>query len=381
MASQHHSLNGDSLQGEPPFRSQYMAWAKTQSRARFNLAMSNMSPYPLAELGATIDDLEINGPSTYGYPPLQAALAAKCEVAEDCVLAAIGTTQANHLAMAALLAPGDHLLIELPVYEPMVALARQLGAEVGFFERRADRGFGIDPEEVASRVTPRTRLIAVTDHHNPSGAALDEETIAALVDVARRSGARLLVDEIYREMEWVEGDRSRPGIRSAFHLGPEVVVTTSLTKAYGLSGLRCGWVLAEPALIERLWELADLFVGIPAHPAELLSVIALGQMEKIADRVRGILAANRPLLESFLDGRDDLEVVRPRYGTIAFPRWTGGDVEPLCALLRAKYETAVVPGRFFGAPEHFRLGIGGSTEDLRAGLERLGAALDELRDI
>ncbi len=373
------SLKGDLLRGEPPFRSQYMAWAKTQSQARFGLAASNMAPFPLAELDATIDNLEINGPTTYGYPPLQAALAAKCEVAEDSVLTAIGTTQANHLVMAALLSPGDHLLIEHPVYEPMVALARQVGAEVDFFTRRAETGFGVDPEEVERKVTPRTRLIAITDLHNPSSARLDEPTLAALAGVARRAGARLLVDEVYLEMAWVEGDRSRPGVASAFHLGPEVVATSSLTKAYGLSGLRCGWVLAEPSLVCRMWELADLFVGTPAHPAELLSVLALARLGKIADRAQEILVANRALVGTFLDGRDDLEIARPRFGSVLFPRWAGGDVEPLCRLLREKHETAVVPGRFFGAPEHFRFGIGGSTEVLRAGLERLGAALDELR--
>ncbi len=370
--------SSDVLRGEPPFRSQYMAWAKLQSPSRFNLATSNVTALPLAELGATIEELEISGPTLYGYAPLQASLAAKCGVAEACVLAAIGTTQANHLVMSALLAPGDQMLIEAPVYEPMVALARQLGAEVDFFSRRAEAGFGVDPEEVQRKVTPRTRLIAVTDLHNPSGAALDEPTLAALAAIARRAGIRLLVDEVYREMEWLDGDRSRPGIRSAFHLGPEVVVTSSLTKAYGLSGLRCGWVLAEPTLVDRMWQLADLFVGIPAHPAERLSVLALQRLERIADRARDLLATNRALIDAFLDSRTDLEVVRPRHGTVMFPRWTGGDVEPLCDLLREKFETTVVPGRFFGSPEHFRIGIGGPTANLGQGLERLGAALDEL---
>jgi aspartate/methionine/tyrosine aminotransferase len=358
-----------------------MLWAKTRSHARFNLATSGVSAMPLRELGITLDDLEMAGPSWYGYEPLQEALARKAGVDRSCVVAAIGTSQANHLVMSALLEPGDEVLLERPIYDLIENLARHLGAEIRTFERRAEEGFRLDPEAVRQAVRPRTRLIALTNLHNPTGARATEEELRAVGAIAREIGAKVLVDEVYLEMLWVEGERGEPGTgpsRPSYHLGPEFVTTSSLTKAYGLNGLRCGWIVADPELARRCWRLSDLFTVIPAHAAERLSLLCLERLDRIADRAKAILQRNRILLDAFLDSRPDLEAFRPGVGTVVFPRWRGGSVEPLCDLLRDKYETTVVPGRFFGLSDHFRIGIGGDGAELQAGLERLGKALEEL---
>jgi aspartate/methionine/tyrosine aminotransferase len=353
-------------------RSEYIEWAKTRSQARFNLATSGVIHYPIAELGATIEDIELSGPSWYGYEPLQQALAAKCGVTTDSVVAATGTSMSNYLAMAAILEPGDDLVVERPAYDPLVSAAAFLGANVKRFERRFEEGFRVEPSELERTVTNRTRLIVVTNMHNPSSVLVDNETLRQVGEIARRVGARVLVDEVYLEALF---DQS-PG--SAFHLGPEFVTTGSLTKAYGLSGLRCGWILAEPELATRIWRLNDLFGNIPAHPAERLSVIALKNLDAIGARARALLERNRPLLDQFLDSRDDLDTVRPRFGTVVAPRVRRGRVDELCSLLREKYETSVVPGTFFEMPDHIRIGIACDSEMLVGGLERLGAALDEL---
>ena len=211
----------------------------------------------------------------------------------------------------------------------------------------------------------------ISNLHNPSGALTDEPTLLALRDIARDARARVQVDEVYLETLWAYPTRS------AFHLGGEFIVTGSLTKAYGLSGLRCGWILAEPELARKIWRLSDLFTVIPAHAAERLSVVALGQLGRISEGARTLVERNRALLARFLDSRPDLQVMRPGFGTVVFPRWAGGDTGRLCDLLRTKYETTVVPGRFFGLTDHFRIGIGGETDMLSAGLERLAAALDD----
>jgi aspartate/methionine/tyrosine aminotransferase len=239
--------------------------------------------------------------------------------------------------------------------------------------RRREDGFRVDVTELKRAVGNRTRLIVLTNMHNPTGALIDQATLKEIGELAREVGARVLVDEVYLEAIF---DGARP---YAFQLGREFVTTSSLTKAYGLSGLRCGWILAEPELARRIWRLHDIFGGIPAHPAERLSVVALANLDRIAARAKAILDANRPLLAQFLDSRDDLESLRPPYGTVVSPRLKSGRVEPLCARLRDKYETSVVPGHFFEMPEHFRIGIGIPTDILREGLTRLGAALDEMR--
>lgn len=356
--------------------SEYIEWAKICSHAKFNLATSGVVSYPLRESGVSLEDIELSGPSFYGYEPLQQALAAKAGVSADCVVAAVGTSLANHLAMAAMIEPDDEVLVEQPAYEPLLSLARYLGGRVKRFLRRYENGFGIDPAEVERNVTPRTKLIVITNLHNPSSALVDDATLNRVGAIARRVGARVLVDEVYLEAVSVQAPRR--ATRSAFLLGNEFIVTSSLTKAYGLSGLRCGWILAEPELAKKIWRLNDLFDVIPAHPAERLSVVALHRLVQVAVRARALLEANRPLVNRFLDTRPELDCVRPAFGTVVFPRLKRGNVDQLCALLREKYETTIVPGRFFEMPDHFRVGIGGETDMLAAGLRRLDSALDEL---
>ena len=364
-------MNGQTS-GARVMSSAYMQWAKTRSQARFNLASSGLTNYPLSALPVKTEDLELSGQSLYGYEPLQRALADKCGVPPECVVAATGTSMANHLAMATLLEPGDEVLIEHPTYELLVTVARYLGADVKRFARRFEHGFRLETDEIERHVSARTRLIVLTNLHNPSSALADNETLTRLGEIARRVGARVLVDEVYLDALF----ESAP--RSAFHLGSEFITTSSLTKVYGLSGLRCGWVLAPPELARKMWLLNDLFGVIPAHSAERLSCIALQHLGQIAVHARQLLAANSELLNSFFASRDDLDWMEHRFGTVSFPRLKRGDADELCALLQEKYETSVVPGRFFDAPQHIRIGLGGETTTLAAGLERLGRALDEM---
>lgn len=354
-------------------RSPYMEFSKLHTGARFNLAASGVMSYPLAELPARLEDLEINGPTVYGYAPLQERLARLNGVPPECVVAAAGTSMANHLAMAATIEPGDEVLVEHPTYELLVSVLQYLGARVRYFERRMEDGFCLDPAEVERQITPHTRLIVITNLHNPSGALADETTLRAVGEVAKHHNALVLVDEVYLEAMF----ERRP--RPALLLGEQFLVTSSLTKAYGLSGLRCGWVLAAPELAQRMWHIHDLYGVNAAHPAELLSVIALDNLERVSARARQLLDTNRQALDAFLASRGDLEYCRPEFGTVIFPKLSHGSVEQLLRLATEKYETGFAPGSYFDMPQHFRLGIGGETGMTRTGLERLGLALDELR--
>ena len=351
--------------------SSYMNWAKTSSTAKFNLATSGIGNLKLSELRVSLDDLEITN-GGYGYQPLMQLIANRYRVNTDSIVTAAGTTFANHLAVAALIKPGDEVLVEQPAYEPLLAVIRYLGAQVQRFTRPFENGFQISLEELESLVTRNTRLIVITNLHNPSGVLIDTETIKQIGEIARRAGARVLIDEVYMETLFEDSPRT------AFHLGNEFVVTSSLTKAFGLSGLRCGWIFAEPALAQRMWLLNDLFASTPVHSGERLSVVALQQIDEIGERAKQLLDGNRRILNEFLDTREDLEVIRPEFGTMMFPRVRKGSADALCQLLREKYETSVVPGRFFEMPEHFRVGITTDTETLQIGLERLGRALDEI---
>lgn len=350
--------------------SAYMNWAKTRSAAKFNLATSGLGNLKLSELRVSLDDLEITN-GGYGYQPLMQSIATRYRVAPESIVTAAGTTFANHLAMAALIDPGYEILFEHPAYEPMLAAALYLGAQVKRFTRRFENSFRIDLQELESLVTPHTRLIVLTNLHNPSGVLIEDAEIKKIGEIARRAGARVLVDEVYIETLFEDS------LRTSFHLGNEFVVTSSLTKAFGLSGLRCGWIFAEPELAKRMWLLNDLFASTPVHSGERLSVVAMQQLGEIGARAKELLDRNRKLLNEFLDTREELETVRPEFGTVMFPRVRTGDAEELCRVLREKYETSVVPGKFFEMPAHFRVGIAGETAILEEGLERLGKALDE----
>jgi len=352
--------------------SPYIEWAKLRSSSAFNLATSGIKHLSLGELGATLGDLELSGESLYGYTPLLERVAAKVGVDPPHVVLAPGTSMANHLVMAALLDPGDDALIERPTYEPLVTTAAHLGARVVRFDRRPEDGFRVDVDAVRRALTPRTRLVVIANLHNPSSALTDQATLLALGEAAEGVGAKVLVDEVYLDAVF---DETPP---SCARLGPTFVATSSLTKVYGLSGLRCGWIACDPPLAHRIWRLNDLFGIIPAHPAERLSVVAFDHLPRILARSRALLAANRALLDRFLAGRHDLDGHTPRFGTTVCPALRAGDVERLCTLLRDRYDTTVVPGRFFELPRHIRIGIGGDTAPLAQGLDRLGAALDEL---
>ncbi len=349
--------------------SDYMLWAKTQQRARYTLATSGVGAFPLGLLPVRMEDLEINGDSTYGHPPLQQAIAQKCGVDPSSVVAAMGTSFANHLAMAALIDAGDEVLMEQPVYELILSTALYLGADVKRFERREENGWRIDPADVRRILTPKTKLIVLTNLHNPSSVLTPEPVLREIGDLAKSVGARVLVDEVYLDAVFDETPRS------AFHLGPEFVVTNSLTKVYGMSGLRCGWILAAPDLARRMWRLNDLFASIPAHPAERLSVIALNHLEIARQRARDLLTVDRANLTALMDAEPRLAMVRTDWGTTAFVRLVEGDVEAYIARLRNEFETSVAPGHFFESDRCFRVGMGVDNEMFRAGLERLRLAL------
>lgn len=349
--------------------SAYMLWAKTQSHAKFNLATSGVSPFPLRELLVAIDQLEINGDSTYGYAPLQRAIARKCGVDPDCVVAAAGTSMANHLAMAALLDPGDEVLIERPTYELLTSTLSYLGAALKTFVRDEDNGYALDPAEVRRVITPKTKLIVLTNLHNPSSVLASDSVLREIGDLARSVGAHVLVDEVYLDAVYIDTPKT------SYQLGPEFIVTSSLTKVYGLSGLRCGWILAQPDLARAMWRLNDLFASIPAHPAELLSVVALENIRHIRERGRRILELDRTLLKDFLMREEGVSAPCTEFGTTAILRVARDNVDNFLVRLRAEYETSAVPGHFFGLSNHFRIGMGVNTEMFREGLQRISRAL------
>jgi aspartate/methionine/tyrosine aminotransferase len=354
-----------------------MHWSKTQSRARFNLATSGVGAFPLRELPVDLEKLEINGDNSYGYAPLQEAIAVHHGVDSECVVESAGTSMANHLAMAAIIEPGDEVLVEHPAYGPILDVARYLQANVKRFPRAEENGWMVDPGEIRRGVTSKTRLIVITNLHNPTSVLTPDSVLREIGDIARGVGALVLVDEVYLDVVY-EGTP-----RTSFHLGPEFVVTSSLTKVYGVSGLRCGWILAHAELAGKMRHLNDLYSATPVHPGEFLSVAAFKHLDLLRERARRVVEADRKLLRDFLAHQTALSAVWTDWGTTSFMRLSrsrGSNADVFLERLCAEFETSAVPGRFFEMPDHFRIGMGVNTEMFAEGLNRLGRALVSAED-
>lgn len=349
-------------------RSPYMEWAKSRSKPSIDLAGSNLLPCALDDLPGARDAVDLAGESPNGYRPLVEAIAARYGVRPENVATAVGCSGANFLALAALVESGDEVLFEQPGYDPLAAAATMLGARVTRFERRFEERWRLDPDPIARALTSRTRVVMLSSPHNPSGVLAAADDLSEIGRLAERRGFTVLVDEVYLDL----ASAAHP---PAATLSPAFVSTNSLTKAYGLASLRCGWALASPDVTEKIRRARDVVDVWGPMPADRLSVVAFDNIERLAERARRIVESNAPLVRSFLAGRDELECI-PSHATIAFPRFAdGSDSSAFVERLFLERGVAVVPGAFFDSPSHFRISFGGATEPLREGLAAIAAVL------
>jgi len=355
------------------FHAPYMEWAKTRPAARFDLAISNVLACTLEDLPGAATALELTGRNDNGYAPLLEAIGRRYRMPASQVTTAQGASGANFLVCAALLSPGDDVLVERPGYDPLMGAPRLLGANTVRYDRTFDDRFALDPARIAAAMTPRTKLIVVTSPHNPTGALASQSALLEVGRLADAQRAHVLVDEVY--LDTISGE-----VPTAALNGDTFIVTSSLTKSYGLAALRCGWVLSSTDVAARLRRARDVIDGTGSIVAERLGVLAFEHLEALTARARALLATNSAIVNAFLAGRPELEYVTPEGGTVVFPRIKGvADTSRFAERLLAEHDTAIVPGRFFDAPSHFRLGFSGPTEVLTEGLTRVARAVDELQ--
>ena len=358
-------------------RAPYMYWAKTRPVTEFDLAASNMLACSIDELEGAHEALQLTAANDEGYAPLVAAVAAHYGVTPDRVMTAIGCSGANFLVVAAHVKAGDAVLMESPGYDPLAGASRLMGATVHYFERRADEGFAVRPDAIRAALTPATKLVIVTSPHNPSGATLDRATLEALDRLSAETGVQVLVDEAYLDIARLL--RSDPeSLPRAATVSPRLISTSSLTKSYGLNGLRCGWAVVPPGMAHRLRRTRDVIDGVGSAPVDRLSTLAFSQLSRLANRAVRHVTANIDLMRRFLAAHPELELPVPLEATILFPRLRGvSNTDAFARRAAERFGVTVVPGSFFGAPAHLRLSVAGPAAQLISGLERLGAALAE----
>jgi aspartate/methionine/tyrosine aminotransferase len=348
----------------------YIAWFKSRQPAAVDLCRSGVEAFPLAELNLDWRNLELTGKNFYGYIPLLREIANKYGLGPNNVVSTLGTTHALFLVCAALLREGDEVCVEMPAYEPLLAVPRSFGGRLRRFMRPFETGFQPDIGGLEKDLTDRTRLVLLTNLHNPSGVYLEQDIVRSIAVSAGRRGIPVCVDEVY--LDFMEGKKSE----SSFHLADNIIVISSLTKVYGLGGLRCGWILAKEDMVRKIRRIVDhtniegVFIG------EQIAFQAMEKLKSIKDRNRERLSRNLDLIQSFIDSEGDLAWKKPDGGSVCFPRILKNlDGDDLARRLREKYNTAVVPGSFFEMPEFIRLGFSEDSTVLERGLEAVRAAL------
>jgi aspartate/methionine/tyrosine aminotransferase len=355
----------------------YISWAKALPTVTINLARSGIDHCPVSLLGLKAKDLVATLPVKYGYPPLRDAIAARYGVTSARAFPLSGGTSfANWVACAAVLdgcGRGTEVIVERPTYEPLLRIPQAFAYRVRRLERRFDQGYAIDLDRFASLVTTRTRLAIVTNLHNPTGARIPMATLRAMAALLARVKGYLLVDEVYLECIF----RSRP--ESCVHAGPNVLTTNSLTKAYGLDGLRAGWILGPAALVARAGRINDLMTNNSVAAGERMAVAAFRNHRAIDRRAHALLDPNLARLRAFLGREPRLQALVPPGGNVVFARLPAAvDSDRLAGRLLDHYSTLVVPGRFFESPRHCRISFGCRPSLLSRGLGNISRALDDL---
>jgi len=350
----------------------YMRWAKA-ARAAYHIGASGVQPMTPEELGAPPEPPRLVTPALPDSPAaLSEAIARRYGVRPENVFCASGTSGANFLAVGALVGPGDEVLVEEHTYEVLHKLPALFGARVLRVPRPRARDFDLDPDDVACRVTPRTRLLVVTDLHNPSGRGMPAGTRQALGALAERHGFHVLLDEVYLDALW----ERRPG--SALDLSSRFVVTSSLTKVYGLPGLRAGWILAEPEVARRIALFNDYVQVAPVAPGVALAEWAFAHLPRLEARARALIDANAAAFDRWIADRRDVRPVPVAGGALRlFETPAVPDTLDFTRRLHETRDTIVVPGDFFDLPGWLRLGLGGDPTLFAEGLRRLGDALAE----
>ena len=346
------------------------------------LGFSLSTPPRLAEFLADLDPdlpLDWNGRSFLGLPELRAAVIAQAGLGgictPDAVLITAGAAEANYLVLRQLLSAGDQIVTESPGWPQAGVLARAIGADLQLVQRHETNSWRLNPDDLAAKVTPATKLIFLSNPNNPTGALMTADDLRAIVGIADRVGAWLLVDEVYAGLEW-DGPRP-PSVAGIYARG---ITTGSVSKALGLQGLRTGWMICQNASLIR-----DAVI-LRENSSEIMNILGehIAEIALRPDRLHDALGRARAeagialgQLDRFVADQPRLSWIRPQAGLIGLARLDGIAAEPLARrLLADPYRTFVLPGTAYDHPNHIRLGVGGGAAvQLDKGLARLAQCL------
>jgi len=351
-------------------------WQSTwENRVRFNLSESGVHPFSVQELlglaGAPtlkLLDVRLGYGQSNGSDLLRDRIAALYPGASpEHVLVTNGSSEANFVACWRLVAPGDKVAVMLPNYMQTHGLAQNFGAQVRGFRLHQDQGWEPVPEEVRTAIAPGTKLVVVTNPHNPTGHILSDESRTLIVERAKEVGAWLLADEVYTGAEL--NGQTTPSFWGSYD---KLVIVNGLSKAYALPGLRIGWIVSTPEFSADAWSRHDYTTIGPTGVSDHLATVALEPRvrDQILARTRRILNANYPVLDAWLKTfGDTFSWIAPQAGAICFAKYRQIVAGPdLVEKLRAEHGVLLVPGEHFGMPQYIRFGFGNELAELQQAL-------------
>lgn len=354
-----------------------------ENRVKYNLTESGIHPYSLNEIldKEEIKDLlslRLGYGQTNGSIELREAISRLYPGTDlDNILVTNGSAEANFITAWTNLGPGDELILMLPNYMQIWGIARSFGVTVKPFYLREDLNWGPDLDELKSLISPRTKMIAVCNPNNPTGAVLSKEEMNEIVQLAREVDAWIYSDEVYCGAE-LNGEETP----SFYGLSDKVIVCCGLSKAYALPGLRLGWLAGPKETIEKSWASHDytsIASGILSNHVAVL-VLQPERRNKILNRNRKILKENLAELEKWIDNHKTLfNLIPPKAGGIAFPRYSLeiNSTELATKLMKEK-SVFIVAGDLFGMDHYLRIGIGSEKNYFLAGLSLFDETLKEI---
>jgi aspartate/methionine/tyrosine aminotransferase len=354
-----------------------------ENQVHYNLSESGVHPLSVRELlrlsgESSFDETLLGYGQSNGSEILReriARLYPRCNA--DQVVVTNGSAEANFIALWQLAPAGEEIVIVVPTYMQTHGLANNFGITIREVWLREENGWQLDPDELNAAVTKRTRVIVVTNPSNPTGAVMDAPSRRAVIDAASRANCWILSDEVYAGAEL-----HAPVTPSLFAEYPNVVATGSLSKAYGLPGLRIGWAVAPRERAAELWARKDYMTISPGELTDRIASIALGPevRPRILERTRRRLHEGWEITRRWMDDVGIFSYRAPDAGAICYARYDL-DIESaeLAELLRAEYSVLIVPGAHFGMGKYMRLGYGPPPDQLMAALDRVTAAISRLR--
>ncbi|NMC79192.1 MAG: aminotransferase class I/II-fold pyridoxal phosphate-dependent enzyme [Chloroflexi bacterium] len=339
----------------------------------YDIGESGVKFFDLDDLDIDLSKVALRYGHHRGAPELRQLIASYVPgLSPAQVAVTTGASEAIFAVVASLVGPQDHMVVEVPNYPSLYDVPASLGRNCSYYSLRFEEDFRLNLDRLKELVYPETQLICLTHPNNPTGSVLTTPELEELVQFAESRRIYLLVDETYRELAF---DALPP---LAATLSPRAISITSMSKAFGVPGIRIGWVAANEALIDSVRAVREQITICNSALGEQIAFSVLQRKEQFLKLVKQRLLANFEILKSWMEKRDDLEWVLPMGGAVAFPRLTEDrHSDELCRLLIEKYRTFVVPGYCFQMPRYFRLGFGGEEEELKAGLKRLDQALAE----